>query len=67
VRPEDSEIVAAGKTTGELQREITTILSKYYRSPAVTLTLFSPGSPEELRLEFDKAQKESAERRSNSR
>lgn len=66
VRPE-REILATGKTTEQLQREITTVLARYYQSPEVVLTLLSPGSPEELQLEFDNARKEAAERRSNSR
>jgi hypothetical protein len=65
--PSEREIVAAGKTTEQLRREIEMILSAYHRSPQVILTLFPRGLPEDLHLEFDNARKEAAQRRSTPR
>ena len=66
VRP-DSEIMAAGKTTAQLQREIAAVLSERYPSAQVAVTLLSRGSREELQREFNNAHTEAAARRSNSR
>jgi len=63
----DTEIMAAGKTAAQLQREITTILSAYRESPQVRVILFSPPSDEDLRRDFDNARREAAGRRSDSR
>jgi hypothetical protein len=63
----DVEIAAAGKTAGQLQREIATTLSAQYQAPEVQVSLLSRRSDEELRTEFDNARKEAAERRSQSR
>jgi hypothetical protein len=63
----DREIMVAGKTVDQLQREITTILSGYQQSPQVRVILFSPPPEEELRREFDNARREATSRRSESR
>lgn len=61
------EVVAAGKTTAQLQREIAAMLSEFERSPEVQVILLSRLPVEELRAEFDKAQKEAAEEASKAR
>lgn len=65
--PRVLDVEAVGKTTEQLQREITTILSERYQSPEVFVILVSPRTPEELGLEFDNALREATERRDESR
>jgi hypothetical protein len=59
----EREIAVAGKTVVQIQQEIATILAEYYQTPEVNVTLFARRSDEELRVEFDNAQKELAGRR----
>jgi hypothetical protein len=61
------EIDALGKTPEQLQRETATMVAGRYQSSLVFVNLFSAGSREELRREFDNALRDAAERRSNSR
>lgn len=62
------DIAAVGKTTGQLEREITRMLATYgtipgYQgSPGVIVILLAPRSVDELRHEFDKARESAAER-----
>jgi hypothetical protein len=51
----EREIVAAGKTTGQLEREIATLLPERDRPPEVFVILVSSRSREELRRDFDDA------------
>jgi hypothetical protein len=60
-RARPAEIAAAGKTSEQLQRDIALALPAGDR-PEVTVIAISPPSSEELRLEFDKARSEAAER-----
>jgi hypothetical protein len=60
-RPAQQQIVALGKTTGELQREIATLLTRRDQAPEVLVILVLPRSREQLRLEFDSALREAAE------
>jgi hypothetical protein len=60
-----SGLVVVGKTTGQLEREIATILSARFPaapSPEVSVYLISPPSPEERRNEFDKALRDAGSR-----
>jgi hypothetical protein len=65
--PHASEITALGRTTGELEREIATLPRWRSQSPEVFVILLSTRSGEELRLDFDKALRETAERRAEPR
>lgn len=59
--PRIAAIEAIGKTTGQLEGEIASLLSEYHESPEVHVFLISSPSPDELRLEFDNALRDSAE------
>jgi protein involved in polysaccharide export with SLBB domain len=60
-RPAQQQIVALGKTTGELQREIATLLTRRDQAPEVLVILVLPRLREQLRLEFYSALREAAE------
>lgn len=66
-QPIEREFPAIGKTTGELQREIATALIQRNKVPEVFVYLVALRSREDLRLEFDKAWKETTERREKPR
>ena len=68
---DDAVIAAVGKTTGQIEREIATLVSERQPSsspsPEVFVILVSPRSVEDLQLEFDEALREAAESREEPR
>jgi hypothetical protein len=61
----ERDIEVAGRTADQLQREIAKVVPGRHPSSLVLVSIFSPGSREDLQLEFDSALREAAKRRSN--